>query len=238
MLRPRPHHARLPRRTSPRQHHARLPLHTSPRLGRLPLPTLPHRMLPRRQRSRTAEVPRMPRLRRGPPRTPQQRERLRKPRQDAPRPRLALPSGSLPGHRLLHPRPAHGTRRARAPPRRSKRTVPAPPPAAKRDRSWPNPAQARKRSRPSRLGATIWRAQLRAQVPPRASAVRKTRRRKISRTEPSKRQVAIAGREALRNQVFASRSGAHDPSARALARSTFQGHFFNPNGGFVRRAPS
>jgi ABC-type transporter MlaC component len=41
-------------------------------------------------------------------------------------------------------------------------------------------------------------------------------------------RAAVAGREALRNQVFASRSGAHDPSARALARSTFQGHFFNP----------
>jgi hypothetical protein len=32
----------------------------------------------------------------------------------------------------------------------------------------------------------------------------------------------------LRNQVFAERSGAGDPATRALARSTFQGHFFNP----------
>lgn len=217
MLRLRPHHARLPRRTLPRRHHARLPLHTSPRLGRLPLPTLPHRMLPRRRRSRTAEVPHAPRPRRGPPRTPRQRERL-------------------------HPRPAHGTRRARAPRRRRKRVVPAPPPVAKRDRSWPNPTQARKRSRPSHLGATIWRAQLRARVPPRASAVRKTRRRKISRTEPCKRQAAIEQQSPVAKHC-ATRSLPADPALTIRARARWRARRSKatssiPNGGFARRAPS
>jgi len=223
MLRPRPHHARLPLRTLPRRHRARLPLRTSPRLGRLPLPTLPHRMLPRRRRSSTAGVPP----------TPQQRERLRNPQQDASRPLLAL---------LVHPRPTHGTRRARAPPRRSKRMVPAPPPAAKRDRSWPNPAQARKRRRRSRLGATTSRARLRARVPPRASVVRKTRRRKINRTEPSKRQAAIEQQSPVAKHC-AIRSLPADPALtiRALARwraPRSKATSSIPNGGFVRRAPS
>jgi LTXXQ motif family protein len=45
---------------------------------------------------------------------------------------------------------------------------------------------------------------------------------------------AIAG-GVLRNQTFANRSAAGDPNARALARATFQGRFFDP--GWRRRYP-
>jgi hypothetical protein len=37
----------------------------------------------------------------------------------------------------------------------------------------------------------------------------------------------------LRNQAFANLASARDPSVRILAHSTFQGRFFNPNGGDI-----
>jgi ABC-type transporter MlaC component len=52
--------------------------------------------------------------------------------------------------------------------------------------------------------------------------------------QPSGGNRAIAGRNqaiaggVLRNQFFADRSAARDPAARALAHSTFQGRFFDP----------
>jgi hypothetical protein len=68
-----------------------------------------------------------------------------------------------------------------------------------------------------------------------------TGRNAIPRTQPEQTlqpsgggNRAIAGRNqaiaggVLRNQFFADRSVARDPAARALARSTFQGRFFDP----------
>src|SRR5215469_7412151 len=54
----------------------------------------------------------------------------------------------------------------------------------------------------------------------------------LSRTAPSAARAASNARAfsggVLRNQAFANLSAAHDPSARALAGSTFQGRFFDP----------
>src|SRR5438445_204090 len=54
----------------------------------------------------------------------------------------------------------------------------------------------------------------------------------LSRTAPSAARAASNARAfsggVLRNQAFANLSAARDPSARALAGSTFQGRFFDP----------
>jgi hypothetical protein len=55
---------------------------------------------------------------------------------------------------------------------------------------------------------------------------------RLSRTAPSAARAASNARAfsggVLRNQAFANLSAARDPSARALAGSTFQGRFFDP----------
>src|SRR6516165_2153591 len=59
-----------------------------------------------------------------------------------------------------------------------------------------------------------------------------TQPNQLSRTAPSAARAASNPRAfsggVLRNQAFANLSAAHDPSARNLAGSTFQGRFFDP----------
>ena len=59
-----------------------------------------------------------------------------------------------------------------------------------------------------------------------------TQPNQLSRTAPSAARAASNPRAfsggVLRNQAFANLSAAHDPSARTLAGSTFQGRFFDP----------
>jgi ABC-type transporter MlaC component len=59
-----------------------------------------------------------------------------------------------------------------------------------------------------------------------------TQPNQLSRTAPSAARAASNARAfsggVLRNQAFANLSAARDPSARALAGSTFQGRFFDP----------
>ena len=59
-----------------------------------------------------------------------------------------------------------------------------------------------------------------------------TQANQLSRTAPSAARAASNPRAfsggVLRNQAFANLSAAHDPSARTLAGSTFQGRFFDP----------
>jgi len=159
--------------------------------------------------------------------------------QRAARQQLARPSGGLPASALAQHAKAPRTVAPAQQPQATSRNVGSRGAAKLAQPSQPSPRNNQVRQHGPGSAATVGAAAGAAAAAQSAHVGRNaaqqqnaTEPNELSRTAPSAARAASNARAfsggVLRNQAFANLSAARDPSARALAGSTFQGRFFDP----------
>jgi hypothetical protein len=160
--------------------------------------------------------------------------------QRAARQQLARPSGGPPASALARHAKAPRTVAPAQQPQTTGRNVGSRGGAKLAQPSQPSPRNNQARQHGPGSAATVGAAAAGAAAAAQSAHVGRnaaqqqnaTEPNQLSRTAPSAARAASNARAfsggVLRNQAFANLSAARDPSARALAGSTFQGRFFDP----------
>jgi len=156
--------------------------------------------------------------------------------------RLARPSGGPPASAMARhaPTPRGSAAHAQPRPQTTGRNVGGRDGARLAQPTQPSPRNNQARERGPGSAATVGAAAAGAAAAAQsahggrnaAQQQNATQPNGLSRTAPSAARAASNARAfsggVLRNQAFANLSAAHDPGARTLAGSTFQGRFFDP----------